>query len=62
MSAQNVSNVPHCEHEHSFLTHPDRCFFCGVTSEELRRQSEHAMLVAAFIRLADVLDKVEAKL
>jgi len=50
------------EHEHSFLTYPGRCLFCGVTSEELRRQSEHAMLVTAFTRLADVLDRLEAKL
>lgn len=49
-------------HDHAFLTTPGRCMWCGITTEELRRQIEHQMLVDAFNRLADVLDKLEAKL
>lgn len=50
------------EHEHTFLTLPGRCIFCGLTSEEARQQELHRMLTEAFNRLADVLERVERKL
>lgn len=57
----DVPELP-VNHDHMFLTVPGRCYFCGITTEELRRQAEHKMLVDAYNRLADVLEKLEAKL
>ena len=57
------------QHEHTFLTIPGRCSWCGMTDEAIRQIEQHKMLVEtnqrlaeAFDRLAAALEKMEAKL